>query len=233
MEKFPFYTALTLVQDLFGLELSEDQFETWGIIAYNKIGNKESILKRCRFPVIHNKGCWYTMKPCDMSTIEMITVDGEDFQSTSPVMDFPGIYTSPIENFIETTKVDNHNLYMSGAMVHYTETADKIYFTEPYRFVNILYKSHVYDSDSLPSLTHNEMIAIATYCAYCHFYKQGLMTKDSATIQMSQMLKKDWVRACTDARQPEYMSQNEGQEILDAISSYDRHLYNKTQKIVR
>jgi hypothetical protein len=121
-------------------------------------------------------------------------------------MDFPGVYTSPIENFIETTKFDNHSLYMSGAMVHYTETANRIYFTEPYKFVNILYKSYIYDSDNLPSLTHNEMTAIATYCAYCYFYKQGLMTKDSATIQMAQMLKKDWIRACTDARQPEYMS---------------------------
>ena len=79
MEKFPFYTALTLVQDLFGLELSEDQFETWGIIAYNKIGNKESILKRGVFPVIHARGQWYAMKPCDMSAIEMITIAGEDF----------------------------------------------------------------------------------------------------------------------------------------------------------
>lgn len=233
MEKFPFYTALTLANDLYGLELSTDQFETWGIIAYKKIGNKESILKKISLPVIHKNTHWYVEKPCDISAIEMITIDMEDAQFTSSIMDRPGVYTQPIEEFIEDTKVDIHGLYMSGKMIHYTEVGDRIYFNEPYNRVNVLYKSYVYDSDNLPALSQNEMTAIATYCAYCHFYKTGLMTKDSATLQMAQLLKKDWVKACVDARQPEYMSQNEGQEILDAISSYDRHLYNKTQKIVR
>lgn len=233
MQKYPFYSALSLANDLFGVEMSENQFETWGIVAYQKIGNKESLLKKVTLPVQKDNGKFFIVKPCDLSAVEMITIDMEDAQFTSSIVDRPGVYTQPVEEFIENSKIDTHGLYMSGKMIHYTEIGDRIYFNEPYNRVNILYKSYVYDSDNLPTLTQNEMTAVATYCAYCHFYKIGLMTKDSSTLQMAQMLKKDWTKACVDARQPEYMSQNEGQEILDAISSYDRHLYNKTQKIVR
>lgn len=233
MEKLPFYTALTLANDLFGVELTEDQFETWGVIAYKKIGNRDSILKKVTLPVIHDNQQWYVQKPCDLSAIEMITICMEDAQFTSPILDTPGVYTQPIEQFIETTKIDTNNLYMSGKMIHYNETSDRIYFNEPYRAVNLLYKSYLLDSDGLPLISESEMIAIATYCAHCYHYKAGLMTKDQQSITLAQMLKKDWIKACIDARHPEYMSQNEGQEILDAISSYDRHLYNKTQKIIR
>lgn len=35
------------------------------------------------------------------------------------------------------------------------------------------------------------------------------MTKDSATIQMAQVLKKDWLRMCDAARVAESISQND------------------------
>ena len=233
MQKYPFYSALSLTSDLFGVEMSENQFETWGIVAYQKIGNKESLLKKVTLPVQKDNGKFYVTKPCDFSAVEMITISMEDAQFTSSVIDYPGVYTQPIEEFIEGAKYDQHSLYMSGKMIHYTESGNKIYFNEPYQSINLLYKSYVYDSDNLPFISEAEMVAIATYCAYCHHYKQGLMTKDHSSVQLAQMLKKDWMKACIDARNPEYLSQNEGQEILDAMTSYDRHLYNKTQKIVR
>ena len=223
MKKEPFYSALSLCDDLYGVELDEDQFETWGIIAYNKIGNKDCRLKRTVLKLDKGEdGCyWYADKPCDLEYIEAITLPFEDVQDTSSVMDFPAVYSAPIENWIEANKIDSNALYMSGKMIHYTETPTRIIFNEFYPFVNLLYKVNHLDKESLPYLNQKELFAIATYCAYCYYYKKSLKTKDGSMMQLAQSLKADWMKACGNARTPEYLTQNEG------------HLYNKTQKIIR
>jgi hypothetical protein len=63
-------------------------------------------------------------------------------------------------------------------MVHYRELGDKIYFNEPFPQLLLLYKSYVADADNLPYLNEKELFAVATYCAYCWFYRKGLQTKD-------------------------------------------------------
>ena len=40
MKQFPFKTTYTQIRELYGLELNPDEFETMGIIAWDKIGNK-------------------------------------------------------------------------------------------------------------------------------------------------------------------------------------------------
>ena len=40
MKKYPMYTALSQLNEFYGIELSEDTFETYALSAYNKIGNK-------------------------------------------------------------------------------------------------------------------------------------------------------------------------------------------------
>jgi len=68
MNKENFYTAFGLAEELYGVELTEDQFETYGLIAYNKIGNKHMILKHmfaCAIPDEKNGG-FFVEKPCDM-----------------------------------------------------------------------------------------------------------------------------------------------------------------------
>lgn len=234
MNKENFYTAMGLAEELYGAELTEDQFETFGLIAYNKIGNKNMILKHYYASAVPDQnGGFYIEKPCDMDLIEAITLPYEDAQETSSVMDYPDAYTRPIENWIEGRKTDPNPLYISGKMVNFTEVGDRIYFTEPFQNLHILYKSSVLTADELPYLNEKELYAVATYCAYCYYRKQGLMTRRQAIMQLATNIKQDWYKACAQARNPEYLSQNDVQNILDVNSSYDRHQYGRTQKLIK
>jgi hypothetical protein len=177
---------------------------------------------------------WYVDVPCNADIIEAITTNYEDYQKTSPRTDYPGITTLPTENFIEYMKFGTNDEYISGKLIKYRQLGDKIYLTEPYSLVNILYKGIYVNNDSgLPYLNDKEVHAIATYCAYVETYKKGIQTKDQSTVQLAQLLKKDWEKACSQARVPQYINQNEMNEILNANSSWNRKLYNKTFKPIQ
>lgn len=234
MNKENFYTAFGLAEELYGVELTEDQFETYGLIAYNKIGNKHMILKHmdaCAVPDEKNGG-FYVEKPCDMDQIEAITLPYEDAQETSNIDNYPDIKSRPIENWIESRKTDPNPLYISGKMVNFNEVGDRIYFTEPFHNLHILYKSLLQNPDELPYLNEKELYAVATYCAYCWYRKQSLMTRSQAMMQMATNIKQDWYRACAAAKNPEYITQNSINEMLNVTSTWDRHMYGKTQKII-
>lgn len=49
---------------------------------------------------------------------------------------------------------------------------------------------------------------------------------------MAQAVKQEWLRACSDARVPEHISQNEMNEIFDARTRWDRKQYKKSFKPV-
>jgi hypothetical protein len=56
---------------------------------------------------------------------------------------------------------------------------------------------------------------------------------NSGIIQMSQLLEQKWKLMCTQARVPEYINQNEMDEILNVSSSWDRKRFGKSFKPTR
>ena len=62
--------------------------------------------------------------------------------------------------------------------------------------------------------------------------KKALKTQDGNTYQLSEALKTEWLRKCSQARVPEYIDQNEMNTILDAKTSWDRKCYNRSFKPV-
>jgi len=174
MQKYPFYTALTQIHDIYGIDLDEDLFETYGMTAYRKIGNKDIRLKLLQIKPSHDSGgFWYIEKPCDMIEIEAITLPFETGREVSATDDFLAYKTYDVENWIEDFKRNKDAYYISGAFVKYTELPDKIIFNEDFPKLNILYKSQYLDSDDLPYLSEKEMEAIAAYCAYSYDMKNG------------------------------------------------------------
>lgn len=231
MNKYNFQTAASQCLELYGVELDEDTFETYAISAWDKIGNHEYKLYLLKATPEHDpSGGWYVCKPCNLDAIEAITLPFEDAQYTSSTNDYIINTTMPIEQEIEATKRMPNSLYIPGKYVKYTELGDRIYFTEPFREVNILYKGYHADENGLPYLSMREVEAIALYCAYASKYKEGILTKDTGTLQIAQLLKADWLKACDRARVPAYISQNSMNEILDALASWNRHSFGRTTK---
>jgi len=96
--------------------------------------------------------------------------------------------------------------------------------------VNILYKGIYADEDGLPYINFKELEAIAAYCVYIYFHKKALSTMDANATSLAQATIADWQNKCSAARTPEYVTQNEMNTILDAVSSWNRKAYGRTYK---
>lgn len=235
MNKMPLYTALTQLYDFYGVQLDEDTFETYALAAYNKIGNKDyRVYKMKATPQADPQGGWFVCKPCNMDSIEAITLDFESAQETSAISNTAGLTNHAIEQWIEADKRMPNELYISGKFVKFKELGDRIYFTEPYSSVNILYKGQFVDENGLPYINEKEMNAIMAYCVYVVDNKKARLTKDSSTFQMAQMEYQLWQKACAAARAPEELSQNAVNEILDVMTSWGVHSHgaSSTKPIV-
>lgn len=235
VKTYPFYTAYSQLNDIYGLEIPEDLFEVMGLTAWERIGNKQYRMYRIR---LHPERCddglgWYVKVPCNCDIIESITADFEDAQRTSPIMDFPSIYTLPNENFNEYMKFDVDSLYQSGRFVKYKLLGDRILINEPYPAINILYKGIYADEEGLPFLNIKEVEAIASYCAFTQMRKQSYIAKDANILKLSQVEEANWKRLCDAARVPQKLNQNEMDEILNARSNWDRKRYNLSFKPVK
>ena len=59
------------------------------------------------------------------------------------------------------------------------------------------------------------------------------MLRNANTMQLAGVLLQDWQKRCDAARVPDHIDQNMVNEILDAKSSWDRKIFNKSYKPVR
>lgn len=234
MAKFPFKAAMSQANELYGLELDEDTFETYAMSAWVKIGNKDFRTKVVKAtPEKDPNGGWFVCMPCDLANggvIEAVTINSEDAQLVTSTDNHAGMYNVATENRIEITKHNPSALYISGKFIKYQELGDKIYFNEPVPSVNILYKAIFTDEDGLPYLNEKEIDAIAAYCAFAEDLKKARLTKDPNTLQMAQLEEQRWKRLCDSARVPMDISQNQMNNILDAAVSRDVHAYGRTYK---
>lgn len=171
--------------------------------------------------------------PCNCDIIEAVTYDFEDWRYvTNDTVN--GDYQSQfIENYIEGRKLYTNPYYISGKFTKYERINDTLYFDKDYGSVNILYKGIILDEEGLPYVSEKEKEAIACYLAYTKRFKEGWKTHNQNMIQEAQLLEQRWYRLCDAARIPQYINQNEMNEILDAKTSWNRKIFNKSWKFVK
>lgn len=223
-----FYYAYTLLETLYGLEVPEEQFEEVALIAWNQIGNK-----RCRIykTTLCLEPCSNSVElPCNCDLLEAVTAPFEDFQHVSNKWDrsLPGSFNA--EMYTESQKRFEHPLYISGKYIPYTQVGNTLYLQEHFDKVNILYRGIELDDEGLPELTDKEAQAIAAFVAYTVKFKEGMMTSNKNAVEFANMLKMEWLKLCDRARVPDYINQNEWDEILDAKNNWNRKIFNRTYK---
>lgn len=226
-----FHYAMTLMEQLYGITIQEDQFEEIALVAWNLIGNKRYKLYRYSTCA---QGCTTEVQlPCNCDYIEAVTTSWEDWESTSNLYPNGDINSAHVEEYIESRKQFKNPLYQRGKFVKYERVGDTLYLSEPYGQINILYKGVVLDDDGLPELTDKEANAIATYCAYVTKFKEGLMTNNSNIISVANLLKQQWNVQCDQARVTDYLNQNEMDQILEAKTNWNRKIHNKSYKPIQ
>ena len=222
-----FYYSTVLLEQLYGISLPDEQFEEIALIAWNLIGNKRCRLYRYSACPDDNGAIEL---PCNADILEGVTYDFEDWNYVTNTTPNGDIGSAQTEHYIESTKEFQDPLYIRGTFVKYEQVGNTLYLQHPYGKINILYRGVILDEDGLPEITDKEALAIATYCAYTTKFKEGLMTNNANIIQVANVLKQQWNVQVDQARSPEYLTQNEMDQILDAKSNWNRKIHNKSWK---
>ena len=225
-----FKYAISLAQMLYDIDINDmDTLIEIGLVAYGFIGNKNTKLSADIVNVDQKTGL--VKIPCKADLIEAITYPkAEDWSYTSNVKNFGDWNTLNIEQYIERSKQSVDPLYISGRFIKYRREGDYIYVNDKMDQVCILYHTEQLDEDDLPLINDKEAIAIADYIAYTIKYKEALRSNNQAVFQMAQTIKKQWQIHCDAARVPEYVSQNEMDDLLEITSSHNKKVHGRSYK---
>ena len=225
-----FKYAISLAQMLYDVDINDmDTLIEIGLVAYNFIGNKNTQLKSEIVNVDLKTGL--VKLPCKVDLVEAITYPrAEDWNYTSNTKNYGDFNSLNVEQYIEKSKQSIDPLYISGKFVKYRREGNYIYVNEPVELVCVLYHTEQLDEEDLPLINDKEAIAIADYIAYTVKYKEALRSNNQAVFQMAQTIKKQWLIHCDAARVPEYVNQNEMNDLLETTSSYNRKVYGRSYK---
>ena len=223
-----FKYAISLAQMLYDIDINDiDTLIEIGLVAYNFIGNKNTHLKS---KIVDVKNGLVKI-PCNADLIEAVTYPNEeDWNYTSNIKNYGDIDSLNIEQYIEKSKQNTDPLYISGRLIKYRKEGNYIYVSDKIDKVCILYHTEQLDEDDLPLINDKEAIAIADYIAYTVKYKEAIRTNNSSIFQIAQTIKRSWLIHCDAARVPEYVNQNEMNDLLDIISSHNRKVHGRSYK---
>ena len=223
-----FKYAISLAQMLYDIDINDmDTLIEIGLVAYNFIGNKNTHLKS---EIVDVKNGLVKI-PCNADLIEAVTYPNEeDWNYTSNIKNYGDIDSLNIEQYIEKSKQNIDPLYISGRLIKYRKEGNYIYVSDKIDKVCILYHTEQLDEDDLPLINDKEAIAIADYIAYTVKYKEAIRTNNSSVFQIAQTIKRSWLTHCDAARVPEYVNQNEMNDLLDIISSHNRKVHGRSYK---
>lgn len=225
-----FKYAISLAQMLYDIDINDmDTLIEIGLVAYNFIGNKNTHLVADIVNVDMRTGL--VNLPCKADLVEAITYPKiEDWNYTSNTKNFGDFNTLNVEQYIEKSKQFVDPLYVSGRLIKYRREGNYIYVNEKVDVVCVLYHTEQLDEEDLPLINDKEAIAIADYIAYTIKYKEALRSNNSNVFQMAQTIKKQWLLHCDAARVPEYVNQNEMNDLLEIASSYNRKVHGRSFK---
>lgn len=226
-----FHYGLSLLNTLYGITMSEEDWEEIALVGWGLIGNKRTRLYR--YTTCVDDCSQGVQLPCNCEQIEAVTTNFEDWNYSTNDTPNGDLNSAFVESYIEHRKAFRQPLYMPGKLLSYERVGNTLYFDRPHGKVNILYKGLVLDEDGLPQITDKEATALATYCAYITKFKEGLKTNNATIIQMAEVLKSKWDVQCDQARSDYYLSQNEWNDILDCKTSWNRKSYGKSLKLYK
>ena len=223
-----FKYAISLAQMLYDIDINDmDTLIEIGLVAYNFIGNKNTHLKS---EIVDVKNGLVKI-PCNADLIEAVTYPNEeDWNYTSNIKNYGDVDSLNIEQYIEKSKQNTDPLYINGRLIKYRKEGNYIYVSDKIDKVCILYHTEQLDEDDLPLINDKEAIAIADYIAYTVKYKEAIRTNNSSVFQIAQTIKRSWLTHCDAARVPEYVNQNEMNDLLDIISSHNRKVHGRSYK---
>lgn len=221
------YTALAMIDDLFGLDIEQSRFEEWAMIAIQKIGTNTELVKiqgtveeggvvelPCRAKIIKA----VTSDLSVYSQWEGINVGADDMKVTdrhgSTFKDGSISGGLPKGNYVNFTPVSRTRLKVDDSLVG--------------SYVYVLVYTSIEDEKGWPMFTQKQVEAIAYYVAYLYVQREAFRG-----IKLPVDL--NWIKAEAGfkigaSKIPDYISDNAMNQILDAKTRFGRKRYNKDFK---
>lgn len=212
------------VQTSYDIEASTTDFEDLALKAWRLIGNKHTRLYRFVGDTKNKE----LQLPCNLVDIESVHIPMADAQMTSSKDIYTHLDTLFIEHYIDAWKYMEDPFNQRGKYVKYKEGNNTLYFNRDYHKVMVVYHGIFADEDGLPLINERESDAIAAYIAYVTLFKEGLRKRDKSTLELSNILKEEWLRRCNAARSIDHLSQNDMNAVLDAKFRFDHKHYGKS-----
>ena len=226
IERNNFHYVAVLLDQLYGIEMEDEDLEELGLVAWNEIKNRDIRLYHYCTRIDSDNSITL---PCNAVSVESVTSSYEDWNRVTNYSNNGDYRTSVIESYIEAEKLYTSPYYQSGKILPYHQSGNTLYFDKNYGVVNVLYKGIVADEEGLPMLTDKEAQAIATYIAFVQKYKEGLKTNNTVIINLATNLETKWSKQCDQARVGQ-LSQNDMNQILNIKDSWNRHSYGFSYK---
>lgn len=227
MEYNNFHYVAVLLDQMYGMELDDEDLEELGLLAWEHIGNKRTRLYTYSTCIDSEDNS--IKLPCNASSVEAVTTSYEDWRRVTNYSENGDQRSAFIESKIEAEKSYPSKYYIPGKIISYEQVGDTLYFSRNYGTLNILYKGILADDEGLPEISDKEALAIATYIAFVQKYKDGLVTNNTNTINLATNLEQKWAKYCDQARISK-LSQNDMNEILNIRNSWNRSNYGMSYK---
>ena len=180
-------TAYSYANELYGVTLSENEFENIALNAWEMIGTKHTRLYR----YIGDTEDKVLMLPCNVDVIESVHLPINDAQVSSPELSFLDTENIATERYVDLHRKFEDPYYQRGKFVKYDLIDGGLAFRKDYKNITVVYHGVEVDDEGLPLINDKEMRAIAAYVAYATLYKEGLRKRDGGIVQLSQTIKAD------------------------------------------
>jgi len=228
----PFLTSKVKMQQLYGIDMNEDDFIETAYDVWRSIGNIATKLERYFVTV---PGDFIVELPAAMEFIDSVTVVNE--KNVIDSFDSGGAKDRNIAAYQERSNLPtiNQSITMSqGKAINYiTMSKNSIKVTSADalgRDLLIVYRTIDLDGDSLPMLNDKEVEAIAAEVAKRNLVKkifQGIGLKDKSYLTLLQYITGEANRLITAAKIDENLTDDAIDKILDIQTSWDRKQFNK------
>ena len=229
MELLNIKTAFSDLKTFYGIDMKESDFEEIALKAWELIGTKHTEIKE----YIGDSHNGILELPCDCVDIETVSLPIIDSNTTGTLIDGLDGTSIATEMYIEHRPKIKDVRYTEEKLLKYKYSGNRLQFDRDYTNILVKYHGVIKDGDDLPLVNSKEVTAIAAYAAYAATYKEGLVKKDGNIINLANVMKADWLRACNAARVSDHLTQNDMDAILDAKYSYDRKHYGVSYKPIK
>lgn len=228
----PFLTSKAKAQQLYGLDMTEDDFIEMAYDVWRTIGNIATTVERYYIKV---PGDFIIEIPKQAEFIDSVTIIDE--RNIMESFDSSGSKDRNIFPYQERNNLPtiNQSITMSrGKSVNYTnEGNNSIRITSIdalNRDVMVVYRSFDTDEDGLPFLNDKEVAAVAAGVAKREMVKKafmGVALKDKTSVALLQYITAESARLLTAAKIDENITDDAIDKMLDVKTSWDRKQYGR------